>query len=328
MISNMFKNRIRLVMILFIFTLGFGCSVFLSNLTAEPCYVGIEKAGNFDQKIVQSLAVSLISKYISKTLPIPSAGIKEGTCVYDVSLMESMEGFHLTLSGNNINSIGNSTQPGMGGLTQSLLRALYRSRDNDQTKKKICSEYPAIMSQDCKPIGAVVSFYDEQAVLIQDRSVVKEGDQFNIMLHPNAELHAAVFNKDSNGNIFKIFPNGQVSSIQNPLKSDTQYFFPPQDSEIIFEFDNNPGEEVFYFVFSSTPLYDIDKIYESISTSISQKNKQKLTKHFEKQIQTRGIGITKKDTNIINNKNQPSIIGELLVNNGAFVKTVHLNHVN
>jgi hypothetical protein len=327
MISITIKKRIRLVMILFIFTLC--SSVFLPHLTAEPCYVGIEKAGNFDQKIVQSLAVSLISKYISKALPIPNAGIKEGTCVYDVSLMESMDGFHLTLSGNNINSIGNSKQPGMGGLTQSLLRALYRSKDDDQTKKKICSEYPDIMSQDCKPIGAIVSFYDDQGILIKDRSAVKEGDKFNVMLQPNADLHAAIFNKDSNGNIFKIFPSGQVSSIQNPLKSDTQYFFPPQDSKIIFEFDNNPGEEVFYFVFSSTPLYDIDKIYNSISNSTSQKNTQKLTKLFEKQIQTRGIGITKKDANVVNdNKNQHSIVGELLINNGAFVKTIHLNHVN
>jgi len=320
-------RQISILLISFLF--AFTAFTDRENVYAEPCYVGIEKAGNFDQKIVQSIAVSLISKYISKALPIPNTGIKASACVYDVSLMESMDGFHLTLSGNNINSIGNSTNPGMGGLTQSLLRALYRSKDDKQLKKKICLEYPKIMSQDCKPIGAVISFFDDQGILIQDKSTVKEGDKFNIMFQPNADLHAALFNKDSNGNIFKIFPNEQVSSQTNPLQANTQYYFPPQDSKIIFEFDNNPGEEVFYFVFSSTPLYDIDKIYEDLSNSTSLSNTRSLTKQFEKQIQTRGIAVAKKDTNFkASNKKLLPVIGELLENKGSFVKVIRLNHIN
>ena len=112
--------------------------------------------------VVQSLSVSMISKYISQVKPIPNAGIKESDCVFNVSLTESMDGFQLAIFSNNINAIGNSSQGGMKGLTQSLLRALYRSKDDSQLKNKICSEYSEMMSDDCKPIGAVVLFYNDR----------------------------------------------------------------------------------------------------------------------------------------------------------------------
>ena len=198
---------------------------------ADKCYVFIEKSGNFNPAIMESLSVSLISKYIEKVKAIPKFGIKEQDCSYDVSLMESMNGFQYSIVSKNINSMGTSKRPGLDGLTQSLLRALYRSKDGDSLKRRICNDYAELMAQDCRPIEAVVMLYNERGEIIPNGGSVREGNSFFVMLKPMADSYAAVFNKDSKGNFFRIFPNPQVSSQTNPLRANKQYFFPPQNSD-------------------------------------------------------------------------------------------------
>ena len=289
---------------------------------ADKCYVFIEKSGNFNPSIMESLSVSLISKYIEKVKAIPKFGIKEQDCSYDVSLMESMNGFQYTIVSKNINSMGTSKKPGLDGLTQSLLRALYRSKDGDTLKRRICNDYAELMAQDCKPIEAVVMLYNERGEIIPNGSTVREGNSFFVMLKPMTDSYAAVFNKDSKGNFFRIFPNPQISSQTNPLRAHKQYFFPPQNSDLIFQFDDNSGEESFYFVISSTPMNDIDSVYNSIESGA-----RNLTPVLEQRIRKRGISLGKKKYSTGGSIGNLPSSGDLLMGKGAIVKTVKLRHL-
>lgn len=293
-----------------------------SSVSAEQCYIVVDNAGNFKAAIVETLSVSLISKYVSQVSPIPNAGIREDECTFRISLIESMNGFQLTFSSRNINSLGNSKQPGMDGLTQSLLRAISRSSDGSELKKRICSDYPNLMSQDCSPIEAVVMLYNDRGEHIVNGSKVREGDSFFVMLQPMADSYAAVFNKDSKGNFFRIFPNPQISPQTNPLKSNRQYFFPPKNSDLIFKFDANPGKEEFYFIISSTPLVDIESVYDNMQSGTSS-----LGTVLEQRIQTRGIIIGKKSHHVNTGYSNVPTAVEMLKGKGAVVKTVRLNHV-
>ena len=307
---------------LFVFLFVFLWCIIQNSLFAKTCYVVIEKAGNLNPKIVESLSVSLISKYIRKVKPAPRFGIKMDECTFDVSFIESMSGMQYIFSGPNINSMGSSKQPGIDGLTQSLLRALSRSSDGSEIKAKICNDYPDLMVQDCRSIEAVVMIYNERGELIPNGSSVREGDAFFIMLQPMADAYAVVFNKDSKGNFFRIFPNHQVSSHSNPLRSNQQYFFPPRNSDLIFKFDENPGEETFYFVVSSTPLNDIDSVYNSIESGM-----RGLSSVLEQRINKRGITIGKKKQSVNTGYSKLPTSVDILKGKGAIVKIVTLRHV-
>lgn len=297
--------------------------LFAQTAIAEQCYVVVDKSGNYNPTIVESLSVSLISKYIRKVSAVPLAGIKEKDCSFFVNLTESMSGFQFSLSSKTVNSLGTSRKPGMNGVTQSLLRTISRSSDEKQLKKRICNDYPDLMREDCKPIEAVAILYNEQGMIIPNGKSVREGDTFFVMLQPMADAYAVVFNKDSRGQFFRIFPNPQISAQANPLRAHQQYFFPPKDSDLILRFDENPGTETFYFVISSTPLEDLDEVYRSIGSTGSNNGYSTL----ENRILTRGISIEKKKVSINSGYQNVPAYSKMLAGTGVIVKKVQLNHL-
>ena len=305
-------------------------SIWALNAQAETCYVLLEKSGNFNPRMVETLVVSLVSKYVETVEAAPDFGVGAKDCAYTASLSESMNGFLFSLTGRNFNSMGSSKTPGMDGLTQSILRALYTGNNADKNlKKQICTEYAHLMKDDCRPVEAVVMFYDEAGRMIPDGSTVREGDSFFVMIQPFGKLHVNVINKDTQGNIFRIFPNPAVTEQGNPLLPNRQYFFPPQESKLIFRFDENTGVETFYFVISAVPILDIDILLDQLENASSEKVGQRITHRIENQLLKRGVSLGKKKhpVSFPVKKKKVSKSGDLLIGSGAFVKTVRLTHI-
>ena len=297
-----------------------------SNALAESqdCYVHIEKSGNFDPNIISSSAISIISQYVEKVKISPPGGFKMKDCSYDVSLSESMEGFFLSISGRKINSIGNSNLPGIKGFTQSLLRSIYRTLDNEDKKQEICQKYNSLMKDDCQTVEAIVMLFNDKGSPIANGSNVKEGDRFNFMIRPSSALFAYIISKDSNNNMFKIFPNEDVADFSNPLKAGQDYYLPPQESELIFEFDNHPGEEKLYFLFSATPMNDPNAFFRKVEALEIKKNSSKIT--------TRGIGLAKSKGKVkinlqIKQIQKDNALAELLQGTGMIIQTISLKHL-
>ncbi|MBU2510335.1 DUF4384 domain-containing protein [bacterium] len=302
--------------------------------TATPCYVLVEEAANFDPNIIQSSSISIISRYIEKVEAPPLAGLRMEDCTYTVNLTESMDGFFISLAGNKINSIGNSKIPGMNGFTQALLRAVYRTFDSEEQKDQICSNYEDLLENDCKDVEAVLFLFNERGELVPEGSTVRENDQFNIMIQPVNTLYAYIVSLDSSGNLFKVFPNPAVTSQENPLLTGMQYFFPPKNSEVIFAFDNVPGEEKLFFLLSSTQVLDIDLFFQQLEGVESEKEKVSAVTSFENQFTTRGFKLTKKNQAITLKQadndigtQQKKVMAELLKGSGILVKTILLRHL-
>lgn len=290
------------------------------------CYVQIEKAGNFDPNIILSSAVSIISQYVEEVKIPPPAGLRTKDCSYNVSLTESMEGFFLSLSGRMINSIGNSSLPGIKGFTQSLLRSIYRAEEDEVKQQNICQKYHDLMKGDCQIVEAVVILFDEKGHPISDGSDVHEGDRFNFMIRPASDLYAYIISKDATNNMFKIFPNTDVADFSNPLKSGHDYYLPPQDSALIFEFDHNSGDEKLFFLFSATPMNDPDEFFKKVE-SLKNNNMSSNNK-----ITTRGIGLAKSKGKVkVNLKNKriqkDDALAEVLTGTGMMIQVISLNHL-
>jgi len=99
--------------------LGIGLLWLGGTLFAKPCYLIVEKSGNFDSSIVQSMSESIISQYIEPISPIPKSGFSDKDCHYRVTITESQGGFTAAVSGR-ISAFGQSQKAGMDGLTQAF----------------------------------------------------------------------------------------------------------------------------------------------------------------------------------------------------------------
>lgn len=297
----------------------------------EKCYVLVDNTGSFKTDVVTSSSVSIISRYIEPVEAPPPGGVRLDDCSYTVHLTESPEGYYISLSGRHLNSIGNSTKPGMKGYTQALLRAVYRTFDSDDMKKKVCRDYRELLASDCKPVEAVIFLFNEKIEMIPEGSVVRTNDRFSIMIQPVIPLYAYIIALDSSGSLFKVFPNSNVTSQTNPLNAGNQYYFPPLESEVIFAFDNIPGEEKLYFLLSASPVDDIEAFFDNLDSGSQHK---KNMDSFAKQFVSRGFKLKKKtkqvtlkQTDTLTNLSRQKVMAELLKGSGLLVKTVTLKHV-
>ncbi len=121
---------------------------FAGSLSAE-CFLRIEKAGSYDPVLVNENAIAHISNFIEKVNSIPSAGIREGEgCVYNVNIIEDDRGIIVTVSGDQMNSSGDSRLRGFDGFQQALLRAINKSKP--EQLGRICNAYSALMKDECQ----------------------------------------------------------------------------------------------------------------------------------------------------------------------------------
>ncbi|MCP4756528.1 MAG: DUF4384 domain-containing protein [Proteobacteria bacterium] len=299
----------------------------------EECYVLVEKAGNFDPSIVQSSAVSIISRYVEKVEVPPPSGLRIKDCTYQVGLTESMQGFFLSLSGRKINSVGDSRLQGIRGLTQALLRSVLRTLEAGETKKRICRDYSELLENDCRPVEALVFLFNDRGKMIRSGDWVRAGDRFNVMIQPVSALYAYIIACDSSNNMMKVFPNHRVSDQVNPLRAGRQYFFPPGNSDLIFSFDDNPGQERLYFLLTAAPLEDVDDFFRKLEGMDSDSDRRAEVPSFERTIATRGFRLKKSRKKVFFSRknadeaNRQQAVAELLEGSGILVKTITLQHL-
>jgi hypothetical protein len=307
-----------------------------TNALAEPgkCYILVEKAGNFDPNLVLASTVSVVSRYIEQVEAPPPGGLRLDDCTYTVNLTEAVSGYFISLSGRKLNSIGNSTRQGMDGFTQALLRAIYRTFESDELKATVCRDYANLLAEDCKPVEAVIFLFNDKGEMMQQGGIVKQNDRFNVMIQPVNTLYAYIVALDSSGNLFKVFPNPDVTFQENPLRAGSQYYFPPKDSDVIFAFDQIPGEEKLYFLLAATPVEELDLFFKNLEGVKSERDRQQAVATFERQFTTRGFKLKQKDQSVILEQTggssqliQQKVMAELLKGSGVLVKTVTLKHL-
>ena len=81
----------------------------------------------------------LEKSFVKKISPIPPEGINlNNSCVYYINAQTQGDNTIVTITGQGINSYGNSKLEGMDGFQKSLLKSLYRSVEN---KIKLCQKY-------------------------------------------------------------------------------------------------------------------------------------------------------------------------------------------
>ena len=100
-----------------------------------------------------NISVSIISQYVTKVEkddPLIKRPLgKSDSCLYEIDIEQTEGTLFLTVTGEGLNSYGDSELSGIKGFQQSLLKSLYRSLKDK--RRMICEDYGELLDK-CKDV--------------------------------------------------------------------------------------------------------------------------------------------------------------------------------
>ena len=132
---------------------GGGSSLKDRVVEEKKCYLTLESDNKKKIKLFTNISVSIVSQYVTKVekddpLIIRPLG-KSDSCIYEIVIEQTEDTLFTTVTGEGLNSYGDSKLSGIKGFQQSLLKSLFRSlRDK---RGMICDDYRDLL-EECKNV--------------------------------------------------------------------------------------------------------------------------------------------------------------------------------
>ena len=103
---------------------------------------------------------------------------------------------------------------------------------------------------------------------ISEGSILNSGDHYKIVFTPNQYCHVYIFQVDSSGQIFQLFPMDAFKDVQvyniNPVMAGRKYILPAADKAFVL--DETTGTERIYFIGSTVESIELMKLTDKAST--------------------------------------------------------------
>lgn len=101
---------------------------------------------------------------------------------------------------------------------------------------------------------------------LMNGAVLRSGDRYQIRFTPEQDGYAYIFQIDSSGKIYRLFPvegsdTPQTANI-NPVRADATYFVPAEDEA--FQLDNQIGQEQIHFLAFRKRKVDLESQYTAL----------------------------------------------------------------
>ena len=122
-------------------------------MKGKICYLTLESNNKKNIKLYTNISVSIVSQYVTKVEkddPLIKRPLgKFDSCLYEIVIEQTEDTLFTTVTGEGLNSYGDSELSGIKGFQQSLLKSLFRSlRDK---RGMICDDYRDLL-EECKDV--------------------------------------------------------------------------------------------------------------------------------------------------------------------------------
>lgn len=108
---------------------------------------------------------------------------------------------------------------------------------------------------------------------------LKSGDSYKVVVEPEQDCHLYVFQRDSAGRLFSIFPRiDRNDGLANPIRGNIAYEFPGNDQ--YFFLDQRKGEEYIYFYSTTKPDQFLEQAIRQLNQKIADQQKQNIEKEL------------------------------------------------
>ena len=119
----------------------------------KKCYLTLQSNNKKNIKLYTNISVSIVSQYVTKVEkddPLIKRPLgKSDSCIYEIVIEQTEDTLFTTVTGEGLNSYGDSKLKGIEGFQQSLLKSLFRSlRDK---RGMICDDYRDLL-EECKNV--------------------------------------------------------------------------------------------------------------------------------------------------------------------------------
>jgi len=138
---------------------------------------------------------------------------------------------------------------------------------------------------------------------IENGEALQSGDHYKIVFTPDKDCYVYIFQVDSSGHIFQLFPMKSFQGVEvnnfNPVKPDRTYILPRPDKAFVL--DKMVGVERIYFIASDDRDDQFEGLYGDLKNTVkgkkpdvSEDTRSKLNQHFRR----RGIKIVPSEQNM------------------------------
>jgi hypothetical protein len=161
-------------------------------------------------------------------------------------------------------------QPETAPATSNPSEEIANSRPTSRPETPSNSESVPVINAAYKPHGAGMPLGLRYTVLkktgdvqaeIDADTVFHAGDRIRLSVQTNTDGHLYVVTRGSSGTWKLLFPSGEIEGGDNSIQKLVSYQIP---AGYTFTFDEQPGEEKLFIVFSRQPEPDIEKLIYSL----------------------------------------------------------------
>jgi len=128
-------------------------------------------------------------------------------------------------------------------------------------------------SGEVSPLGlrySILKREDSGSVEVDPDTVFHSGDRIRLRVDVNTTGYLYIVNRGSSGNWKPLFPSPEIAEGNNRVEKGKQYEIP---SGYVFTFDDQPGQEKLFIVFSHQTVSDLEELIYSLTDG--QKAKEK-----------------------------------------------------
>jgi antitoxin component YwqK of YwqJK toxin-antitoxin module len=180
----------------------------------KKCYLTLGSNNKKNIKLFTNLSVSIVSQYVTKVEkddPLIKRPLgKSDSCIYEITLEQSEETLFLTVTGEGLNSYGDSKLKGIKGFQQSLLQSLFRSlRDK---RGMICDDYRDLL-EECKDVVVEEIPKKKEPKVVETKVPTPNVVEVNKVCNPNKNVETANVGGYSSSIEKLFFDNGQIKYI-------------------------------------------------------------------------------------------------------------------
>jgi hypothetical protein len=115
------------------------------------------------------------------------------------------------------------------------------------------------------PLGLRYSILKKESsgsIEVDPDTVFRSGDRIRLRVDVNTAGYLYIINRGTSGNWNPLFPSAKIANGDNRVHKETQYEIPPG---YVFTFDEQPGTERLFIVFSRQPVTDLEDLIYSLT---------------------------------------------------------------
>lgn len=118
---------------------------------------------------------------------------------------------------------------------------------------------PASVSLAAVQLGVVKEEPSGRIVLLNEGDSLRATDNFAVTVQPENPSYIYIWQTDSSGEVFRVFPNADFNPQGNPVSSKTEVWMPvAKNKRQWFHLDQNPGEEEIVIVVAADQLQELE----------------------------------------------------------------------